>query len=168
MSFFWPHIMYELTSLSPKTSWYFLSLDSVHSSYVMQPENRTFCLSMEYEEKNDCLKYISWAQHNGGRKRRVLLDLMSNFCSEIFSHFPEPIFQIFSMEFEVDTIYYSSLLNLYFCTWICSDVIIHFSLKTVCLSLKFPVVVILSSLLLDNFFKGKGHVLHTSVFLWLN
>lgn len=67
---------------------------------------------MEYVEKNSCLKRISWAQYTSGTKRRVLLDLMSAFCSEFFGDFPEPIFQIFSMEFEIDTTYYSSLLKL--------------------------------------------------------
>lgn len=67
---------------------------------------------MEYVEKNSCLKRISWAQYTSGTKRRVLLDVVSAFCSEFFGDFPEPIFQIFSMELKIDTTYYSSLLKL--------------------------------------------------------
>lgn len=121
---------------------------------------------MEYVEKNSCLKYISWAQYTSGTKGRVLLDLMSTFCSEFFCvcDFPEPIFQIFSMEFEIDTTYYSSLLKLYFCTWIHFNLIIRVP-SNLYVFFNVPIIVISSSLLLDNFLKVKEHGPHISVFL---
>lgn len=68
LSFSWPQSRDDLTYLFSKTSWYFLCLHSVHSSYVMYPENRIFYLSMEYVEKNSCLKHISWAQYTSETK----------------------------------------------------------------------------------------------------